>query len=91
MPVYTLAVCKGGLKLKIAGIEEKDCPDSDASGPNDGKVSCHQISGGRGRGLHGQAVDIADIVKHVENWADRPLLDKTGSTDSSRSTLREEN
>jgi uncharacterized protein (TIGR03435 family) len=78
MPVYTLTVGKGGPKLKKAEIEEKDCPDSDPSGPNDGKVYCHQISGGRGRGLHGQAVDMADIVKHVENWTDRPLLDQTG-------------
>jgi uncharacterized protein (TIGR03435 family) len=78
MPVYTLTVGKGGLKLTKAAIEEKDCPDSDPSDPNDGKVYCHQISGGRGRGLHGQAVDMADIVKHVENWTDRPLLDKTG-------------
>jgi len=78
MPVYALTVGKGGLRLKKAAIEEKDCPESDASGRDDGKVSCHQIIGGRGRGLHGQAVDMADIVKHVENWTDRPLLDKTG-------------
>jgi len=78
MPVYTLTVAKGGLKLKKAPIEEKDCPESAADGADNGKAPCHQISGGRGRGLHGQAVDMADIVKHVENWTDRPLLDKTG-------------
>ncbi len=39
-----------------------------------------QLSGtavGR-RGLHGRAVDMADLVSYVENWTGRPLLDKTG-------------
>ena len=77
MPVYVLVVGKGGPKLQRAGIEEKDCPDAlptlDLADP-----ACHSLVGGRGRGLHGRAASIADLVNHVENWTDRPLLDKTG-------------
>jgi uncharacterized protein (TIGR03435 family) len=36
--------------------------------------------GGMGRGLHGKAVDLSDIVHYVENWTDRPVIDKTGLT-----------
>jgi bla regulator protein BlaR1 len=40
--------------------------------------ACHAISGGRGRGLRGRAVNMADLVRKVEAWTDHPLLDKTG-------------
>jgi uncharacterized protein (TIGR03435 family) len=39
---------------------------------------CHAFTGGLGRGLHSIASDIADLAAFVENWTDRPLLDKTG-------------
>ncbi len=77
MPVYALTVGKGGPKLEKAAIEEKDCPDA-PSGPSDGKIACHQFNGGRGRGLHAQAANMDDVVSFVENWTDRPLLNKTG-------------
>jgi len=77
MPVYALVVGKGGPKLQRADVDEKDCPDAlptlDLADP-----ACHSLVGGRGRGLHGRAASIADLVNHVENWTDRPLLDKTG-------------
>jgi uncharacterized protein (TIGR03435 family) len=83
MPVYVLVVAKGGPKLQKADIAEKDCPDD--SGPptppgpsTPDPVTCHNFNGGQGRGLHGRAVTIADVASYVENWTDRPLLDKTG-------------
>ena len=31
-----------------------------------------------GRGIHGEAISIPDVVFFVENWTDRPMIDKTG-------------
>ena len=39
---------------------------------------CHAIGGGRGSGLRGRAASMADLVGKMEDWTDRPLLDKTG-------------
>lgn len=74
MPVYEIAVAKGGPKLEKAQVDEKDCPDAFSPGV----IPCHQFNGGQGRGIHGQAVTIADLANFVENWAGRPVLDKTG-------------
>jgi uncharacterized protein (TIGR03435 family) len=65
LPVYVLSVAPGGLKLKPAKVDDKSCPD-------DG--SCHQITGGQGRGVHGKAVDLPDIARYIENWTDRPVV-----------------
>jgi uncharacterized protein (TIGR03435 family) len=72
-PVYAILVAKGGSKLKAAEIAEKDC-GTDAAKDFD----CHNFHGGRGRGLHAKAVNIADLALFVSNWTDRPLVDKTG-------------
>jgi uncharacterized protein (TIGR03435 family) len=32
-----------------------------------------------GRGLYSRASSISDLAAYVENWTDRPLLDKTGN------------
>ena len=77
MPVYALVVGKSGPKLQKADIEEKDCPDT-AAAPGPTTTACHEIRGGRGRGLHARAADMADVVAFVESWTDLPLLDKTG-------------
>ena len=74
MPIYAVVVAKDGPKLEKAKVEEKDCPPVRTS---DG-FSCHEFMGGQGRGLHGQAVTIADVASYVENWAERPVIDKTG-------------
>ena len=74
MTVYAIVVAKDGPKLEKAKVEEKDCPEGRA---NDG-VSCHEFMGGQGRGLHGQAVDMADLALYVENWAEHPVVDRTG-------------
>jgi bla regulator protein BlaR1 len=78
-PVYALVTGKGGPKLQKAGIEEKDCPIG-MSPPALGApvTACHIINGGRGRGMHARAADMSDVVTFVENWTDRPLVDKTG-------------
>jgi len=74
-PVYALVVPKRA-KLQTATREEKDCV-ADASEPGN-NPPCHIFNGGQGRGLHGEAVDMADLVLFVSNWTDRPVIDKTG-------------
>lgn len=69
LPIFAIVVARSGLKLQKADIDEKDCADT-----------CHQITGGQGRGLHAEAADISDLARYVENWAERPVLDKTGLT-----------
>jgi uncharacterized protein (TIGR03435 family) len=74
LPVYALVVAKNGPKLHSAKVEEKDCPDDLASSG----IRCHQLIGGQGRGIHGQAVDLSDVVTFVANWTDSPLVNRTG-------------
>jgi bla regulator protein blaR1 len=84
MPVYALLVAKGGPKLQRADIDEKDCPEAslNALGPVIPSTPipnvCHAFNGGMGRGLYSRASNISDLAAYVENWTDRPLLDKTG-------------
>jgi uncharacterized protein (TIGR03435 family) len=79
IPVYALVAAKGGPKLQKAEIQEKDCPAEDSTtSPGITPVTCHVFNGGQGRGLHARAANIADLVGFVENWTDRPLVDKTG-------------
>lgn len=86
MPVYELVVAKGGPKLQRSDIDEKDCPEPSLNSPvlpshaTPMSDVCHAINGGRGRGLHAIAVNMSDVAGFVENWTDRPLLDKTGLT-----------
>ena len=77
LPIYVLVVGKGGPKLPKADIQEKDCPDTPLS-ESAANVPCHRFTGGRGRGFHGRAVDMTDLVAFAQNWTDRPLFDKTG-------------
>ena len=76
LPAYVMVPAKGGLKLQKAKIEEKDCDTSRDAGWG---ITCHTFQGGMGRGLHGQAVSTGDIAEYVENWSDRPLVDRTGA------------
>ncbi|HWC96949.1 MAG TPA: M56 family metallopeptidase [Candidatus Sulfopaludibacter sp.] len=69
LPVYALTVAKGGVKMEKSDVQEKDC------GPD---VPCHGFMGGQGRGVHGKAASIADLIGFVENWSDRPMVDRTG-------------
>jgi len=76
MPVYVLVVGKGGPKLEKSALSDKDCLQLET----DGQLPCHQFNGGRGRGLHTPAANMDDLAGVVENWTDRPLLNKTGIT-----------
>jgi len=75
LPAYVVVPAKNGPKLKTANIQENDCPEAP---PADGGLPCHVINGGMGRGLHAKAVTVSDILSFVENWSDRPIVDKTG-------------
>lgn len=70
MSVSALVVAKGGPKLQEADIDEKNCLDE--------TTACHTFTGGQGRGLHARAVDMTDLARYVENWTDRPLVDRSG-------------
>jgi uncharacterized protein (TIGR03435 family) len=74
IPVYAVVVSKSGPKLQKAKIDEKNCVES----PAPGEIPCHGVSGGQGRGVHAQALSIADLAGFVENWTDRPVVDQTG-------------
>jgi uncharacterized protein (TIGR03435 family) len=81
LPVYAMAVSKEGLKLLRAKIGEDDCFDADHSNQQDlGNISCHAIAGGQGYGLHAKAIDMSDLAVYIENFTDRPVIDKTGVT-----------
>ena len=79
MPVYELVVAKGGPKLQPADIQEKDCPETSSTPPAAPSAStpmpvlCHTFNGGQGRGLHGRAVNMSDLVSYVENWTGSAL------------------
>ena len=74
VPAYAVLVARSGLKLQKSKDDEKDCPDQ----PAQGALGCHNFVGGMGRGMTAEAVSIADIASWVENWADRPVVDKSG-------------
>lgn len=78
MPVYALKVAKGGPRFQKSTLEEKDCGGASESGILVSGVPCHVLNGGQGRGVHGRAVDMADLIGFVENWTDRPMIDRTG-------------
>jgi uncharacterized protein (TIGR03435 family) len=71
---YVVVVAKNGPKLRRAALDEKDCPLVEV---NNG-VSCHSVIGGQGRGIHGKAISVADILAFAENWSDRPIVNETG-------------
>jgi uncharacterized protein (TIGR03435 family) len=82
IPVYTLGVGKNGPTLQKSKIEEKDCAEPDPA--STGNLTpyqphpCHTFQGGRGRGIHAKAVTNQETVEFVENWSDRPIINKTG-------------
>ena len=69
LPVYALTLA-GRLKLRLAGIEEKDCSV-------DGKIDCHSVRGGLA-GISGRAVSLDDLAQFISNWTNRPVVNRTG-------------
>lgn len=67
--VYSLVVGKNGPKLTPSAIDEKSCDEK-----------CHSLRGGQGRGIHGRAIDTRDLAQFLEDFADRPVVDRTGLT-----------
>lgn len=70
-PVYAILIAPGGPKLEKFKLQESACTETS---------KCHDLTGGQGRGLHAEAASIADIALFVQNWSDRPVIDKTGLT-----------
>jgi uncharacterized protein (TIGR03435 family) len=70
--VYALTVAAGGPKLQKSTIAERDCA-ADSANPE----SCHQFAGGLGHPLNGKAVDMDDLARYIENWADLPVVNRT--------------
>ena len=73
MPVYALTVASGGPNLQKSTIEEKDCI-LDTGTPE----SCHHFIAGRGHPLDARAVNMDDLAQYIENWADLPVVNRTG-------------
>ena len=67
LPVYVLAVSKGGARLQKSN---RDC--------NAFPGACHGFVGGRGRGFTAQAMDMSDLADALMFWTDRPVQDRTG-------------
>ena len=76
MPVYALIVGKNGPKLQKAKVEESGCVDAEG-GPAIG-VSCHTSVGRTGPGAARRGRESRDVLGYVENWTDRPIVDRTG-------------
>ena len=74
-PVYALVVGPHGPRLEKSKVAPESCAEN---APTGGGAGCHQFRGGMGRGLHGEAVDLADTALYASNWSDRPILDETG-------------
>jgi len=75
--VYALVVGKGGPKLEKSKFQEQNCSDTSPTWVSN--PACHFLDGGQDRGLHG-SVTTTQVVEYVNNFTDRPLLDKTGLT-----------
>lgn len=79
MPVYAIVAGTGGPKLERADVEEKDCTDGPfLVMPGTPNTACHSFIGGQVRAIRARAVSLADVAAYVENWTDRPVVDKTG-------------
>jgi uncharacterized protein (TIGR03435 family) len=72
MPVYALAVARGGPNLQKSTVAEKDCI-FDTGDPD----SCHTFSVGRGHPLNARAVNMDDVSQFIENWTDLPVVNRT--------------
>jgi uncharacterized protein (TIGR03435 family) len=71
--VYALAVARRGANLARSTMVERDCVfDTGATS------SCHTFVNGRGHPLNGAAVTMDDVARYIENWADQPVVDRTG-------------
>jgi uncharacterized protein (TIGR03435 family) len=81
MPVFAIMVGTHGPALQKSKVAEQDCvesaPFSPIPPPGPG---CHQFQGGVGRGIRGDAVDMADLALEASSWSELPVVDQTGLT-----------
>ena len=76
--VYAITVKKGGPKLALSRLTEKDC-DNVATSPAPGDPeACHTFAGGAVQGLRARAASMSDLAAWMSNWVDRPVVDQTG-------------
>lgn len=73
LPAYGLTVARGGANLRKSAIAETDCV-FDTGTPE----SCHTFIDGRGHPLNARAINMDDLAQYIENWADRPVVNRTG-------------
>jgi uncharacterized protein (TIGR03435 family) len=76
VPVYALTVASGGPNLQKSTIAEKDCI-FDTGTPE----SCHDFVVGRGHPLNARAINMDDLARYIENWADLPVVNRTALSD----------
>lgn len=74
MRVYALTVAPGGPNLQRSTIAANDCVfDTGAA------ESCHNfLNVGRGHPLDARAITMDDLAQFIENWADLPVVNRTG-------------
>ena len=77
VPIYAIVASPHGTRLEKSKIAPQDCAENAPVGAGTG---CHQIHGGMGQGMHGEAVDMADLALYASNWSDRPILDDSKLT-----------
>jgi len=86
VPVYAMVVGKNGPKLQKSTMGDAQCSATSTDNPQFVRLmldaidpaSCHALVGGLGRGFHGEAIDMSDLVAVIERFSDRPVLDQTG-------------
>lgn len=85
LPIYTLTVTKGGLKLKEGSCIAAD-PRNLEAGPAPGKTPMDYCGyGGMGRGLvEGTTMRMADLTGNFSVILGRPVVDRTGITGTFR-------
>jgi uncharacterized protein (TIGR03435 family) len=82
-PVYALNVAKGGFKLKPLADGSCVPRDGGATSPASGQKRCGgtNINFGRGGGtLQLTGVNLAEFSRDIQNFVDRPVIDRTGIT-----------
>ncbi len=75
MPASAMTVASGGARLQRAAITAKDCVFDTAP------ERCHTFLVGFGHPLNGSAIHMNDLIRYLENWTDRPPVNRTDLSD----------
>jgi uncharacterized protein (TIGR03435 family) len=71
LPAYAMTVASSGLRLQRSAVTPKECIFDTAP------EGCHTFVIGFGHPLNANAVTMDDLVRYIENWTDRPLVNRT--------------